>query len=280
MISKGYFMQPILLAAVFLGLLLSTAGLAEPPGGEAHARVRKIAELTADLGYGTEFKHVDAAIPYLAELAGQNDPAWKPSHPRWNDVCAEIGQNLHDDAQQAFAENEQTIVQGAERAFNENLSGEDLDAALAFFRSPLGRRFLELQDALMDISIEATLAKDTGPTTPPSDVIDARKRVLDLWLPIIFIRAAYPAQSADQAINRALDNISSLRGPKLDATARRFADDLSPFESFIKSPTLGKIAEAKKNAAGQATPAPDLSAFFSAEAKKHGAEWRAAYFGM
>jgi len=267
------------------GVLLACGAHAAPPSdthaaspSESHARTKKIAELTTDLGYGGEFNHVDAAIPYLAALAGPGDPTWKPGHPRWNEVCATIGQTLRDDAQMTFAENERSIVQGAERSLDATLSDGNLEASLAFFRSPVGHRFLELQNALVDVSIEATLAKDTSAPSMPPDAGDARRRMLDVWLPIVFIRAFYPPQSADQVVNEVLQRFSTLRGARMDALAKRHAEDMPQYETYLKSPAFVAIIEAQRGA-DQHTPAPDLSAFFVAEGKKHGQEWRAAYFG-
>ena len=258
-----------------MGLVANALG-ADASSTVRLTRSQKIAELTADLGYGAEIKHVDVAIPYLARNVAPTDPMWNSTHRRWAAVCAVIKPNLHDDAEQAFAETEASIVAGAEHALNDGAVGDDLDGALAFFRSAPGRHYLELQSVLTDMSIGISLEKEADATGISVENLDTRKRLLELWLPIVFIRAVYPPQAAERSIDAAYEKFSKLRGPQLDAAAQRFADDLPQIEAFIRSASFGRIINAEK-LAGQQTPAPDLSAFFAAEARRHASEWHAAY---
>ena len=230
------------------------------------------------LGYGGDTKHIDVAIPYLATNIAPTDPAWNRTHPRWAEVCALIRHNLHDDAQEAFAEAEAAVARSAERAMMDGVVAEDLDAALTFFRSATGRHFLELQNALIDLSIEVGLERDTEASSPSVENFDSRRRVLDMWLPIVFMRAMYGPNFADRAIDSAYRRYSRLRGAQLDALAERFAADMPQFEQFTRSVSFTRIMKAEKEAQ-QLTPPPDLPAFFAAEAKRHAADWHAAYQG-
>jgi len=249
---------------------------ADPPPAARQTRQQKIAELTADLGYGDDIKHVDAAIPYLARNVAPTDPAWNSTHRRWAAVCAMIKPNLRDDAERAFAETEASIVENAEHALNDGAVGGDLDGALAFFRSVPGRHYLELQNVLTDMSIGISLDSDAPATGVSVENLDARKRLLELWLPIVFVRAIYPPQIADRSLDASYEKFSKLRGAQLDALAQRYADELPQFEAFIQTASFGRIINAEK-LAGQATPAPNLSDFFAAEARRHASEWHAAY---
>jgi hypothetical protein len=187
-----------------------------------------------------------------------------------------IKSNLRDDAEQAFAETEASIVENAEHALNDGAVGGDLDGALAFFRSNPGRDYLELQNVLTDMSIGISLDSDADATGVSVENLDARKRLLELWLPIVFIRAIYPPQIADRSIEASYEKFSKLRGAQLDALAQRYADELPQFEAFIQTASFGRIINAEK-LAGQATPPPNLSDFFAAEARRHASEWHAAY---
>ncbi len=249
---------------------------ADPPPSARQTRPQKIAELTADLGYGDDIKHVDAAIPYLAKNVAPADPTWNSTHRRWAAVCAAIKPNLHDDAEQALAETEASIVENAEHAMNDGVVGDDLDFALAFFRSDPGRHYLELQNVLTNMSIAISLESDAEATGVSVENLDARKRLLELWLPIVFIRAIYPPQIADRSIDASYEKFSKLRGAQLDALAQRYAAELPQFEAFIRSASFGRIIDAEK-LAGRATPAPNLSAFFADEARRHASGWHAAY---
>lgn len=249
---------------------------ADPPPAARQTRAQKIAELAADLGYGDDIKHVDAAVPYLAKNVAPADPTWNSTHRRWAAVCAIIKPNLHDDAELAFAETEASIVANAEHALNDGAVGGDLDSALAFFRSKPGRHYLELQNVLTDMSIGISLDSVADATGVSVENLDARKGVLELWLPIVFIRAIYPPQIADRSIDASYEKFSKLRGAQLDALAQRYADELPQFEAFIQTAAFGRIINAEK-LAGQATPAPNLGDFFAAEAQRHAAEWHAAY---
>jgi hypothetical protein len=239
-------------------------------------RPQKIAELAADLGYGADVNHIDAAIPYLARNVAPTDPAWNSTHRRWAAVCALIKPNLHTDAEQQFAETELRIVDSAEHALSDGVVRDDLDFAFAFFRSDIGRHFLQLQDELADMSIGIGLESGADATGNSVENLDTRRRVLELWLPVTLIRAVYPPQYADGNVNAAYENFSKRRGRQLDALAQRFAGELPQFEAFIRSASFGRIINAEKTV-GQTTPPPNLSAFFADEARRHASEWRAAY---
>jgi hypothetical protein len=270
--------------ATFLGLLAAciaaAVGLApgplradSPPGGRQN-HPQKVAELTADLGYGSELKHIDAAVPYLARNVLPNDPAWNSTNARWPAVCTLIRQNLRDDAQEAFAGTEAAIVDKAEHVLNDSVSDAQIDGTLAFFKSAPGRHFLELQDSMTEMSVAVGLDSDPG-TGSVVDNLDARKRVLQLWLPVVFIRVMYPPSSADWAVDTVYQQFAKKRGQQLDALAQRYADDLAQFEAFVKSDNFNKIMDAEKST-GQDTPSPNLTTFFSDEARKRAAQWHAA----
>jgi len=248
---------------------------ANPPAADRLTRPQNIEELVGYLGYGGDIKHTDAAIPFLAANVAPNDASWNKTHRRWQTVSALIGRDLRDDAQEAFAESEAAIVQSAQRALSDGVVSEDLDAALAFFRSTTGRRFLELQNSLIDLSIEVGLAQDTGAGVSVEN-FDARRRVLESWLTIVFLRSIYGAQTADRVVDAAYQKYSRLRGPELDALAQRYAEDLPSFERFTGSVSFGRIIGAAKEA-GQGLSVPNLSAFFATEAKRHVSDWHAAY---
>jgi hypothetical protein len=154
--------------------------------------------------------------------------------------------------------------------------GEDLDAGLAFFRSEPGRRFQALQDAMTDLSIGISLEKDADASGVSVENLDVRKRILESWLPIVFIRAVYQAQTVERSIDAVYAKFSKLRGRELDALAQTYAGELPQFEAFIHSASFGRIIDAER-LADKSTPVPNLAEFFAAEAARHGAEWRAAY---
>ena len=247
---------------------------ADSPPGTRQNHPQKVAELAADLGYGSELKHIAAAVPYLAKNVLPNDSAWNSANARWPAVCTLIRQNLRDDAQEAFAVTEAAIVDKAEHVLNDAVSDAQIDATLAFFKSAAGRHFLELQDSMTEMSVEVGLDGDPG-TGNVVDNLDARKRVLQLWLPVVFIHVMYPPSSADWAVDTVYQQFAKKRGQQLDALAQRYADELGQFEAFVKSENFNKIIEAEK-ATGQDTPSPNLTIFFSDEARKHAAQWHAA----
>jgi len=270
----------VLIAAALPGPPAHPAGTspqagANPAAAEGLTRPQKIEELVGYLGYGGDIRHTDAAIPYLAANVAPSDSSWNKTHRRWHAVSALIGRDLRDDAQAAFAESEAAIVQSAERALSDGVVSEDLDAALAFFRSTTGRRFLELQNSLIDLSIEVGLEQDTGAEVSVEN-LDARRHVLELWLPVVFVRSIYGSQAAERAVDAAYQKYSRLRGPQLDALAQRYAEDLPLFARFTGSVSLGRIIGAAKET-GQGLSAPNLPAFFAAETKRHASDWHAAY---
>ncbi len=259
--------------------LPSGAGMGTGPAPASSAasstRPQKIRELVADLGYGADIQHVGAAVPYLTANVAPSDPTWNSSNPRWHSVSALIGRDLRTDAEAQFSESETAIVENAVRAMSDGVVREDLDAALTFFRSPAGHRFLDLQRSLIDLSIEVNLERQTVSGTPSVENLDARKRVLGSWLPIVFIRVMYGPETADRAMDAPYQSFSRLRASQLDALAREYAEDLPQFEQFLQSASFRRIVEAQKEAEHK-TPEPDFATFFAAEAKQHAAEWQAA----
>jgi hypothetical protein len=273
----------LVVAALGLGSLTQAAFATMPsdsvaPAAASSTRPQKIRELVADLGYGADIRHVDAAIPYLTQNVAPNDPNWNSAHPRWRSVSGLVGRNLRADADAQFSESEAAIVENAVRAMSDGVVREDLDAALAFFRSPTGRRFLDLQQSLFDLSIQVSLERETVVGTPSVENLDARKRVLGVWLPLVFIRVMAGPEAADRAMDGPYQSFSRLRAAQLDSVARQYAEDLPQFEQFLQSASFRRILNAE-NAAEHKAPEPDFTAFFAAEAKKHASEWQAAYRG-
>jgi hypothetical protein len=272
----------LLIAAVSLASVAQSAfatPASEPDAAiPASTRPEKIRELVSDLGYGADFKHVDAAVPYLTANVAPNDPTWTETNPRWRSVSALIGQNLRADAEAQFSESESAIVENAVRAMSDGVVREDLDAALTFFRSATGRRFLDFQRSLMDLSIEVNLTRDTTASSPSVEGLDRRKRVLGLWFPIVFLRVMYGPETAERALDSAYRSFSRPRGRELDDLERRYAEELPQFEQFVQSVSFRRIINAEM-ATEHVMPEPDLAAFFAAEAKQHGAEWKAAARG-
>jgi len=264
-----------LLAALLLAPPARSAESAPAPNDHL-TRPQKIAQLAADLGYGGDTKHVGAAVPYLAAQIAPDDVTWNDAHRRWAPVCALIARELREDAAESFAESNAAAVDSAIHALSDGVVSGDLDAALDFFGSPVGRRFLELQRAMTDLSIEVSLAKEAPATGVNVENLDARKRVFELWLPIVFLQSMYAAHSADRLTDAAYQKFTRLGGAKLDAFARLFANELPQFEAFTKSAAFMRIMEAQKSA-GQQTSAPNLAEFFATEVKRHGSEWRTAY---
>jgi hypothetical protein len=270
-------------AAISLGWFAQAALATLPSSPDAPAtasstRPQKIRELVADLGYGADIKHVDAAVPYLTAHVAPNDPTWNSTHPRWRSVSALIGRNLRSDADAQFSETEAAFVENAVRAMSDGVVREDLDAALAFFRSPTGRRFLDLQQSLFNLSIEVSLERETVAGSPSVENLDARKRVLGLWLPLVFIRVMSGPETADRAMDGPYQSFSRLRARELDVLARQYAEDLPQSEQFLQSASFRRIVDAEE-AAEHKTPEPDFTTFFAAEAKRHASEWQAAFRG-
>lgn len=250
----------------------------DPLGIASTSRPQKIQELVTDLGYGADIKHVDAAVPRLTADVAAGDPTWNDTHPRWRAVSALIRRDLRADADAQFSEAEAAIVDNAVRAMSDGVIHEDLDAALTFFRSATGRRFLELQRSLVDMSIEVNLERNAASGGPSVENLDARKGVLGMWLPIVFIRVMYGPETAERALDAAYQSFSRVRGPALDALARRYAEDMPQFEQFLQSAAFRRIVAAEK-AAEHKTTEPDLATFFAEEARQHASQWRGAYRG-
>jgi hypothetical protein len=120
------------------------------------------------------------------------------------------------------------------------------------------------------------LVKDADTTGLLAENLDARKQLLELWLPIVFIRTAFQGQASERTVDAAYEKFSRLRGREVDALATRYAGELPQFEAFIHSASFVHIIDAERLGA-EPSAAPNLAAFFATEAARHGAEWHAAY---
>jgi hypothetical protein len=257
--------------------LMSGAVSAEVASKAQSNRQQDITELRSDFQVGLDAQHVDMAIKYMAKAIAPDDPAWNEKNPRWATVSALVGKHLHEDATVAFA-GESAIAQSWEHAIGLSLSNNDIDTLLAFFRSDLGRRYLELQNAIDDLVIEERFRVATnGVGTASAAAAALRRRVLDLWMSVIMIRGTMAPHASATIVAMIYTSFDKHGlGPELELLSRRFSADLDGFEIFAKSAAVSAVLDTVRRMPNDSN-ASNTAEFFSSELKRHGQEWQAAY---
>jgi len=110
---------------------------------------------------------------------------------------------------------------------------------------PDRRRYLDLQHALMDLSVEVNLQRDASASIPSVENLDTRKRVLGFWLPIVFIHAMYGPGRPIALWTRRIDH-SAGRGAAARCPGATLCEDFPQFEQFLNSASFEGSSRLKK----------------------------------
>ena len=253
-------------------------------------RTQDIAELWGYLHLDTDPADYDAMIPMLARTVAPLDANWGPSHVHWAAVNALIKRDLHRDID-ASAQRAQIALAGIwQRALERSLSDEDLASLLRFYRSPVGKDYVQFQLSLATIDGSAgsdmlrTLATGhrvanggSQPREPSPEQIAARRRVQDLSLPLWLAKSEPHAGEGNDLLSRV---VVATHGAELDALAAQYRNELGEFDTFNRSVAIGRIAAAAALVTDPWSRDParkEVQDILAAEPQRHSAEWQAAY---
>ena len=226
-------------------------------------------------------------IPMLARTVAPLDANWGPSHVHWAAVNALIKRDLHQDTDPLAAHAQSSLALSWQHALDQSLNDEDLRTLLRFFRSSLGKDYVEFQQRLSSIDRAAGADMLSRMTTGQSgnsanvqsstpEQMAVRQRAQNLSLPLSLTRA----QSGTAASAMLSKLVVTTRGDAIDALIARYNSELSDFENFNRSVAVSKVAAAGAVVAG-AWPhdpaAQELRAALAAEPQKRAKEWQVAY---
>jgi hypothetical protein len=255
------------------------------------ARQQRISEVRSDLNIKISVSSFDPMVPLLARTVAPTDSTWNPDHPRWTAVCDRITQDLHRDLAAGIAAEQQWMDAKWEAALDQSLTDEDIDHLLAFYRSDVGKRFLEFQKALDPIissagtaylgALSTARAVPESDSVPPSPETTAlRRRIYRLSFSNVLASSALRDPGVKEAKDMLEQAALSTQGAALDVIAKRISADLQTFDQFEQSTAVKKIAGAGRSllaAQGGTSHAGALQEALLAEPSKHAATWQAVY---
>jgi hypothetical protein len=252
----------------------------------------KIAEVRSDLNIKINVSTFDAMVPLLARTVAPTDSSWNPEHPRWSAVCALITKDLHQDLADAIGAEQKSMDAKWEAALDQSLTDSDLNRLLDFYRSSLGKRYLEFQKSLDPIIASAGAAvigsmstarpvfKGMDSVSPSPQTVALRQRVFRLSFSNRLAASALQNSQAKQAKDTIEQTALLKHGPALDVIARHYSADLPSFDQFQQSAPVNLIVDAGQalvTAQGRSSEGNALQAVLMAEPTKHVSQWQAVY---
>ena len=253
-------------------------------------RTQDVAELLGYLHLDTVPADYDAMIPMLARTVAPLDANWGPSHVHWAAVNELIRRDLHRDID-ASAQRARVALAGIwQRALEQSLSDEDLARLLRFYRSPVGKDYVQFQLSLATIDNSAgsdmlrTMWTGQSPANEGSqprqaspEQIAARRRVQDLSLPLWLAKSEPHAVEGGDLLTRV---VVVTHGAELDALSTQYRNELGEFDTFNRSAAVSKVAAAGALVTDPWSRDParkEVQDILTAEPQRHSADWQAAY---
>jgi hypothetical protein len=247
--------------------------------GTAHMDDQEIEKLL-DTVAGSETKRLD-----------QNNSDWNASSPEWKPVYDRIRADLESEKPSIIAAMNNEL-QAQEADIASQLSQSDVDAILAYYRTPEGQRYQEFMRRVDKILVAGELAfvkRDLQRTAarPSPDQMKRYFRMLQLSRmvqPIIVSSQMAEANHQGAEWYGSGDMIAFMgaaainKSPQeLDTLDKAYAGDLAGFEAFTKSPPaqhlFAAMGQSMVNFAKTGQPADPIRTVV----QKHESEWMALY---
>lgn len=205
---------------------------------------------------GSDLSQLDTTLGPTAEsYAAELDPAnkvWNRTHPKWLKVVESIKGDVRSSMLAKISELATRTMATIRDEFSSRVTESDLNAALAFFESPEGKRYLAFERAL-DVIVSdgmkslmlmvAQNRKINPPKTPSEAALKERTRLLGLSNFYLITQAQFEQAKAARrdtsgfaAAGFMMGMIASLKDEALDGLSRTFSEDLGRFEEFQQSP--------------------------------------------
>ncbi len=234
------------------------------------------------------------AESYAAELDPANK-AWNRSHPKWPRVVDSIKGDVRTTMLAKIPELARRTNVTIRDDFSSRVTEGDLDAALAFFGSPEGKRYLAFErtlDIIMSDGMKSLMLmaaqnrKVDPPKTRSEAVLKERTRLLGLSTFYHMTQAQFEQAKAAHrdttgfaGVGIMMGMIAILKDEALDGLAKTYSGDLGRFEEFQQSPD-GKRFNAALFGATAAlgeTAGNDMKALQDEIRAKNIEQWRKTY---
>ena len=216
-----------------------------------------------------------------------NNQDWTPSNPKWKTVYDHVHADFVKEMPDTGHDMSGSIAHSYEQDIAMHVTQADIDAILAYYKTPQGRRyqdFLQRIDKVMGDGITHVGAATTAEAPAPDDVERYSKmltlsRVYQSMNAMLSNRPGQPHDASGYGpIGLALAIIVRKSQPDLAAIYKDYAADLPAFESF------NKTAAAQNLFAAMGAAIPDMMKNANPAAKalatveaKHKKEWQDFY---
>ncbi len=271
----------------------------------SHGSDPDVAELSRDLlrSLGNaEPKTPEVLVTAIVRKIAPTDPQWRPSNPRYVTLFHSVQHDLDTDLQPVLRKQATARVDMLAAPIKSNLDATAVSQLLAFYRSPMGGRYLQFQEGVSRVvsqgMAEITRGLFGGGPAPTAlqqpaspEVIEQRQRLMmNSWLVLATASpktgpasgSTHAEPGPDEAMGGMLGTIALLHGQELDQLQRTFGPDLPRFSDFHKSDAMRAAlaalrgATAPKSGAGPSTEA-EFKAALEQSVTAHGGAWKAAY---
>jgi len=282
---------------------LETTGVNAPlpaSGRASPADVLTLATTERTIGGTEENTNFDVFAVLQLRMIAPNDPDWKQSNPRWGALLKVISQDLKQDLTPALRAQAADRARDLAEGLGPRLTAADVAKLLAFYRSPLGQRYIAFQQRLAAIQAEGmtqlTVGMAGGGMSQPIDApsqkrLDERQRLLaNSWISLGITQAMGAVHSSAQGagqmdqtavMNGMLTVVAKIRGLELDALEQQYRSDLPQFDAFHRSPAVNSLLSAMGATVQELARRPQSSDPFklalNRSIERHSASWKASY---
>jgi hypothetical protein len=240
----------------------------------------------------TNTKMLDGIAKLHTRLLDQGNPDWNASHPKWKLIFDHIRDDFEADMPAIITATKAAaprIEHDYEIEIASQLSKADVDAILAYYNSPPGKRYEALMqrlDRVMNSGGASLFTGDAPASSQPTP--EQMQRYLRLLQLSHLFRSMMAVSEIDKAAHRDASGTAAIsfmaaaaarkNQAELETLSAEYADEISAFEVFEQTDASKHLYRAMGMAIPKlATKANPIAEAINAVAQKHQNEWRALY---
>jgi hypothetical protein len=186
---------------------------------------------------------VDDAAPDLVKGLDPDNANWTPANGRWHMVSEFVKSDLRKDVQSSLRTSTSQVSRITAREYAAHAKDVDMEALLAFLKTPDGTRYVAFQNELrpqLYSALSAVQAQEPIPETPISETdLRQRKRLLSMALEYrVFKEGGGPSTAELQPGSPTImENAARREGTALDTMYAEYQAFLAPLQAFADSET-------------------------------------------
>ena len=186
---------------------------------------------------------VDDAAPDLVKGLDPDNANWTPANGRWHTVSEFVKSDLRRDVQSSLRVSTSQVSRITAREYAARAKDFDMEAMLAFLKTPDGTRYVSFQNEIrpqLYSALSAVQAQEPMPETAVSDVdLRQRKRLLAIALEYRVFKDGGGPSTAElrPGSPTIMENAARREGTALDALYSEYEGFLIPLQTFADSDT-------------------------------------------